>query len=333
MGLDSKHEPRTSGKPQSAVRWNNVSLQAFHGALLDASHAIVTVSMTDAQAGVTSVLGHISEPAIVDLQTGALQPLSGYFLDRAKSGDRSNILAVTTGAFARVQGAGDCLNVRATASTDGTSLGCFKDGVLLRLGGTTLEAGGRKWLAVSTPLSGSGWAAAQYLSPLAGPPRDSASYPASTRTGNADIDPVLAAVESGNGQQIFAITGFSQAACTDHPEGIGAPPKCPQGVSEGTPIEVIPVSACEGALVPRTDFEASPAVPGVGMPLDTIVRADSSQAWQYTVMFTNPTNGLAAALYVTKGKITGTWSGCSETPAEWLASQPHGEFILPPKTP
>jgi hypothetical protein len=69
------------------------------------------------------------------------------------------------------------------------------------------------------------------------------------------------------------------------------------------------------------------------MPLYAIVRADSSQAWQYTVMFTNPTNGLAAALYVTKGKITGTWSGCSETPAEWLASQPHGEFILPPKTP
>ena len=67
-------------------------------------------------------------------------------------------------AFARVKTGGDCLNVRDKPATASLSLGCFKDGVLLRLRTQPEQtAEGINWLAVETPDRRPGWASAEFL--------------------------------------------------------------------------------------------------------------------------------------------------------------------------
>lgn len=336
MGLDDNRTPRTTGKPESAVRLERPVTFAFNGTMVDSTHALMTVGMTAREAGTAATDDTVVEPVVVDLKTGVMQPLGGYFLDRAESGDRTNILAVATGTFAEVHGTGDCLNVRAAASATAQSLGCYKDGVLLPLRGITLDADGRTWLAVTTPLNAPGWAAAEYLTPLDATPQPIGGYPASTRTGNTDVDPVLAAIESGEGEQIIAATAFSEIGCMVNPQGIGAPPTCPEGVADGTIMQVIPGGSCEGYLTPRAEYETNPIVPGIGMQLYAIYRnlpPDHAEkafpSGDYTILYESR-QGWASRVAVSGGKIVNRLFGCGETPAQVL-SRPHGEFILPPK--
>ncbi len=71
------------------------------------------------------------------------------------------------------------------------------------------------------------------------------TYSWSTRTGIAAVDAVLEAVEEGTPPPYDT----TPVACVKKQEGIGAPPLCPEGVTDGTPIDVILVSDCEGVYV------------------------------------------------------------------------------------
>jgi hypothetical protein len=64
----------------------------------------------------------------------------------------------------RVTNAGDCLNVREAASTGAQTLGCFKDGVLLKDRAKTEQSGGITWWAVARPDGREGWASSEFLS-------------------------------------------------------------------------------------------------------------------------------------------------------------------------
>lgn len=67
-------------------------------------------------------------------------------------------------AFARVNSGSDCLNVREKPSQSSSSLGCFADGVLLRLRNEPDQsAGGATWVAVETPRGTSGYASSEFL--------------------------------------------------------------------------------------------------------------------------------------------------------------------------
>jgi DNA-binding CsgD family transcriptional regulator len=97
--------------------------------------------------------------SLFDLRTGAVAPLA----ELVRPGERDAFaITAAVGPFAKVTGTGDCLNVRAEPAASAQSLGCFRDGVLLRDRGETREAGGITWAAVSTP-AGDGWASTQYL--------------------------------------------------------------------------------------------------------------------------------------------------------------------------
>lgn len=98
---------------------------------------------------------------IIDLQTGTISPISE--LSAAVTKGQPFVLSVATGPFVRVANAGDCLNVRESASTDAKVLGCFKDGVLLKDRAKTEQSGGINWMAVATPDGREGWASSEFL--------------------------------------------------------------------------------------------------------------------------------------------------------------------------
>jgi hypothetical protein len=111
--------------------------------------------------------GDINLPAIVDWNAGTVSPILEHFADGIlgpKSGSPA-VLAVAKGPFVRVTTGSDCLNVREVPGKSSVAvLGCFRDGVLLRLRPEPEQPfGGAIWLAVATPDGQSGWASAEFL--------------------------------------------------------------------------------------------------------------------------------------------------------------------------
>lgn len=104
-------------------------------------------------------------PVMVDLATGKLTVLElyGSMGGPAYQGERNRIALVEPGPFLRVTGAGDCLNVRESASTTARALGCYADNVILKDLSQEQQAGGVTWRRVETPAGEAGWASAQYL--------------------------------------------------------------------------------------------------------------------------------------------------------------------------
>jgi len=71
------------------------------------------------------------------------------------------------------------------------------------------------------------------------------------RTGIADVDVVLDAVESGDPQSVRALFQFTETFCTTA-DGLGGPPKCRDGEANGTLVSVLPFLGSEGSFL-RTD--------------------------------------------------------------------------------
>ncbi len=103
-----------------------------------------------------------SLPAVIDLGSATVLPISNPFLDGPFQNGRNHVVAVQQGPLVRVKDTGDCLNVRA-APDDGEVLECVRDNVILRDTGESANAGGLTWARVQTPSGTEGWSAAQYL--------------------------------------------------------------------------------------------------------------------------------------------------------------------------
>ena len=89
-------------------------------------------------------------------------------------------------------------------------------------------------------------------------------YPLSTRTGIADIDAVIAAVESGDPQQVRDLFQFISVACTNA-DGLGGPPKCREGEAEETLVDVLPFLGSEGSFLHKENISNFPGVNVVGV--------------------------------------------------------------------
>ncbi len=99
--------------------------------------------------------------ALIDFATGTIKRFGEPFLPGHPS-ETFSMLAALRGPVVRVQGVGDCLNVRDQPSATGAVLGCFADGVLLRdLSATVL--GNVSWAHVETPNGKQGWASLEFL--------------------------------------------------------------------------------------------------------------------------------------------------------------------------
>lgn len=79
-------------------------------------------------------------------------------------------------------------------------------------------------------------------------------HPVGTVSGIPTIDAIIVAAVDGRASDLAALTRFSQVACATQPIGVGSPPKCQAGESDGQRIEVLPATACEGLFIRPGDL-------------------------------------------------------------------------------
>lgn len=281
-------------------------------------------------------------PAIVNFEAGTLTPIEEYFGGRAEQHDRNRVHAVVPGPVVRIASGDDCVNVRQSPSLAGAVLGCYEDGVLLVDRGETRAAEGITWVGVTAPEGYLGWAAAEFLDAAGRDMGEApAVYPAGTRTGNPDIDPVIAAIESGDPTEIVAVTRFTAVECVAEWDGFGSPPVCPPGTPEGTAIEVLPGAACHGYYISREAFVANPRLPvGPDDRLFAVVRLVSGEEFPdwplgiYALIYAaaTPEQTFGRVIYVDEGQIVNAWDGCGATLAFLLEERYAGsELVLAPR--
>ena len=293
----------------------------------------------------STLVGNVAGvPSLTDLRTGEVRAI-GPLVERALTGDRARIVGATPGPFVKVAGAGDCLNVRERTSMASASLGCYRDGVLLKDRGETRIADGITWVGVVAPREGtlySGWASAEYLD---APGRDMRVNPIGhhrgTRTGVAALDAVIAALETGDKEAIQRLAGFRPVPCTNE-AGLGGPPKCQPGMSPGTPIEAMPSGGCEGSWWLKDEFLSAEGidrfVEAFAAPrLYAVYRppASAQRKWpegDYIVVYARDLGfgRFAQTIGVTDGRIVSMWGGCGRKPEDVLRDVPGVEIILAP---
>jgi hypothetical protein len=219
------------------------------------------------------------------------------------------------------------------------SLGCYKDGVLFQDRGETRLADGITWVAVASPGGAPGWASAQYLDTagrnMATPPL---AHPKGTRTGNAEVDPVLAALETGDPATIESVVSFTPVPCETNPLGIGAPPACKPGMPEGTPIEALPSSCMEGTFILKEEFRSNPDF-GLFSLSGVYAVYRQSQSTVATVPPYGPAGSYVAVyrgfaefstlVVIDQGKIARV-SFCQPRPMDVTKDVPPDNLVLPP---
>jgi hypothetical protein len=83
---------------------------------------------------------------------------------------------------------------------------------------------------------------------------DNGFYSFETRTGIADVDVILTALESGDTSQLVALFRFTTHSCTSI-GALGGPPQCRAGEAENTPVEVLPTLFSEGSYLWKDEIE------------------------------------------------------------------------------
>jgi hypothetical protein len=72
-------------------------------------------------------------------------------------------------------------------------------------------------------------------------------HPDTLRTGITGLDPVLEAIASRDPQAIAEHLALLETACTTA-DGLGGPPKCADGMADGTIVSVFPILEAEGTF-------------------------------------------------------------------------------------
>ncbi len=262
-------------------------------------------------------------PAVIDFEAAAIRPISDFSPELGNAWNRNLVKGVQVGPFARVANTdGDCLNVREQPSLSATSFGCYAEGVLLVEQGQRTDADGTSWALVMAG-DRQGWASTEFLETRGSAPSVS-NHPLGTRTGIDGIDQLIAALEQSAtvSQDLIA---WRKIECKAPPvQGIGGPPECPEGVADGTEVDAITGSACEGYYRVRPD-DGSPIQLSIG-PNDrlyAVAEAEPAGAFppgaDYHVVYVNgdiPAWG--KVLFVADGKVIGDAGGCGTSPAELL---------------
>ncbi len=173
-------------------------------------------------------------------------------------------------------------------------------------------------------------APAPTLSPTAMP--EGLVHPLDTRTGMAEIDAIIEAVLANDLTAKRALIDYVTTPCTTT-LGMGGPPKCQAGESDGTLVEVFPVLGQEGEFVrPQAiDSRLEFAVEGLYAVYRIPGDADQEAYWpagEYGIVFIDRREGLTTTAHATGGRIVRLdfrwW------PAATLVAAEAGELLLPP---
>jgi hypothetical protein len=133
------------------------------------------------------------------------------------------------------------------------------------------------------------------------------SHPLTTRTGNEEIDHILAAIANGDVEMLRSLIKFTTAECMQL-EGLGGPPKCQEGEAEGTLVEVLPSIGSEGSFPRKAEIENWPGVEVSGLYAiyevsPAVVAEQYYPIGKYAILFVSEENHPAISLRVDNGGI------------------------------
>lgn len=273
---------------------------------------------------VTIVDAHPGRPAIVDLESGEIAPVTE--LVEATGDPTLRVTAAVSGPFGVVTG-NECAPLLASMEAAGRELTCIEAGTLIPILGVVFGQAGESWVSAHIADKGTGWVRADDLEFGNAPSLN--WYPADFRTGNPEIDPVLAAIQASNEIPQDLIAWTDTQCGIEQP--LGYTQYCPDGVPAGSTIGAIRVASCEGGLIFQTP-DGAPVDIGAGPYLRLHSIAEATPDWfggDYVLVYVRPENpAFAQAVYVTDGKIAGRWAGCGSYPDEILERA--GPVILSP---
>lgn len=138
-------------------------------------------------------------------------------------------------------------------------------------------------------------------------PKSADYHPLSIRTGIADVDAVLAAVESGDAQALRDLVRFTTIGCVKT-DGMGGPPKCQDGEAEGTLVHVLPFMGIEGSFVYESDlpnllFSDVLGIYAVYAVSESAYSEEAYPAGKYAVMFATETDQVFIVYQIREGIV------------------------------
>jgi hypothetical protein len=163
--------------------------------------------------------------------------------------------------------------------------------------------------------------------------------------GATGLDAIVEAARANDGAALEALVRYEQVPCTTTVEGIGGPPECEPGEADGTPVDVVFATNCEGYFARRGALnfdEIAFGVFGSGDPLFGVYTIDPAsqlariEEWadaEYAIVMNRigPADQVFAYAIISDGEqIIGTAAGCGESPEEWVDFQGLGEPIEVP---
>ena len=186
------------------------------------------------------------------------------------------------------------------------------------------------------------------------PPSTATEEPAPTATAEPDasptpgatgLDAIVAAAQANDAPALEALVRYEQVPCTTTVEGIGGPPECEPDEPNGTPVDVVFATTCEGYFARRgalnfaeIAFGTASAADGL-FPLHGVYEIDPAsqlariEEWagaRYAIVMRRiaPNDTTLAYVIISDGEqIIGTAAGCGETPEEWVDFQGLGDPI------
>jgi DNA-binding CsgD family transcriptional regulator len=209
---------------------------------------------------------------------------------------------------------------------------------------------GRTVLAVAAVLAGAGLAAAAITLALLGrgddaSPPASPSEPAATASplpspppGATDIPEVNAIIADILAGDVAAVEARLQTflePCAADPQGVGSPPRCPDGVADGTAIETFRYLACERGYPGQQQDETLRRALEGPLELFAVYRSPAQPRFPvlpdsaYSVVFRDGAGN--GRLWLTDGdRIVGLWASCGPDVFAMVEGVPPGDFIMGP---
>jgi hypothetical protein len=154
-----------------------------------------------------------------------------------------------------------------------------------------------------------------------------------TRTGIEDVDHIIDVVLGASVNTMQDVLVFTVTGCT-HAEGLGGPPKCREGESEGTLVEVLPILGAEGYFLRRDEIDQWRGIEVAGLYAAYSVSefAYSEEGYpvgQFAVIFIHVSGDTSVALQIDGGGIVRIDYVLGDSPNTKLWSEAD-EVILPP---
>lgn len=127
------------------------------------------------------------------------------------------------------------------------------------------------------------------------------------RTGMDELDRIIQMVRDGDTEALRSLVRYVSAECT-FADGLGGPPKCKEGETEGKVVEALPILAGEGHFIRKEDIGSWIGIDGTDLyavySVSAAAFSDSIYpSGEYAIAFINEARFMITALHIVEGQI------------------------------